>query len=297
MTSAPKVSVVMPCFNHASFVGAAVSSVLGQTFRDLELIAVDDASRDDTPKILASFSDPRLRVTLSPVNRGAHATLNAGIATARGERVTLLNSDDLFAPTRIERLLDAATRTGADVIATDVSLIGRDGAAIDDPAHYWNRWFGGLKAHLAAHGDVRRTLCTGNLVLTTSNLFFSKQVWEDVGPFADLRYTHDYEWVFRALDAKKTLAFEAGEQTLSYRLHGGNTILESPLAAHEETLSVLLRILPTLAGETNRAVFEDLAAHIARVQRDIVAVYDRTPRQRAIAALRQGKRALMRRFG
>jgi hypothetical protein len=142
---------------------------------------------------------------------------------------------------------------------------------------------------------VRRTLATGNLFITTSNFFFAKTTFERVGPFADLRYTHDYEWAFRALDRGMKLAFDADARTLAYRLHGGNTILESPLAAHRETFDVLLRAMPSLVG--NRAALEDLAAHLARVQRDIEAVHTRSPRQKLVAAVRQAHRALLRRRG
>jgi glycosyltransferase involved in cell wall biosynthesis len=297
MSTRPKVSVVMPCFNHASYVGAAVESVLGQTFTDLELIAIDDASRDETPAILRSFRDPRLHVSISPANRGAHATINAGIAAARGELVTVINSDDVFATTRIERLLETRARTGADVLGTDITLIGRDGSPITQPSHYWLRWFEGLKSHLATHGDLRRTVLTGNLFITTSNLFFTKQTYESVGPFADLRYTHDYEWIIRALDRGTRVRFDVDAKTLSYRLHGGNTILESPIAAHRETFEVLLRAMPTLAGEKERAVFADFAEHLARVEHDIDAVHHRTMKQRVVAALRQAKRTLDRRRG
>lgn len=293
MSTRPRISVVVPCFNHAAFVGAAIQSVLDQTFEDFELVVIDDASADETPSILSGFRDPRVRLTLSRENRGAHATLNLGIEQARGELVTILNSDDVFAKSRLADLLATKQRTGADVIGTDIALIGRDGRALDDADHYWNRWFSGLKAHLATHGDIARTLATGNLFITTSNLFAEKRVIERVGPFADLRYTHDYEWVFRALDRGASVVFDADARTLSYRLHGGNTILESPIAAHRETFAVLLRAMPVLAE--NRAALEDLSAHLARVQADIEHVHTRSPQQKLVAAVRQARRALLRR--
>ena len=93
------------------------------------------------------------------------------------------------------------------------------------------------------------------------------------------------------------VVFDTSSRSLSYRLHGGNTILESPLAAHRETFDVLLRALPTLAGAEKRAALSDISAHIARVAHEIEAVHTRTPKQKITAALRQARRAFLRRRG
>lgn len=289
---APKVSVVVPCFNHAAFVGEAIASALAQTERDIEVIAIDDASTDGTPDVLRGFEDPRLSVFASAKNAGAHATIRAGIERARAPWVTILNSDDVFEPRRIERLLARARAEDADVLGTDITLIDRTGAVISGEDHYWNRWFGGLKAHLAAHGDLRRTLFTGNLFITTSNLFFSRRAYDSIGPFADLRYTHDYDWVLRAIDRGARVVFAPDERTLRYRLHGANTILESPVAASRETMDVLLGAMPMLAGEPDRAVFEELARHLARLERDVAAVHDRTAKEQVVVLARQARRAI-----
>ncbi|MCJ2188848.1 glycosyltransferase family 2 protein [Novosphingobium beihaiensis] len=92
MTS-PIVSVVMPVYNVENYVAEAVMSVLGQTYKDLELIIVDDGGRDDSMKICEGFRDPRVRIVRQP-NRGLAGARNTGIAAARGEFIALLDSDD-----------------------------------------------------------------------------------------------------------------------------------------------------------------------------------------------------------
>jgi GT2 family glycosyltransferase len=106
MTRAPKVSVVMPSYNHARFVAGAVQSVLGQSLGDLELCIVDDASTDGTPDVVAAIRDARIRFERSPANRGAAATLNAAIRLSSGDYIAVLNSDDAFLPGKLARQVE-----------------------------------------------------------------------------------------------------------------------------------------------------------------------------------------------
>ena len=106
---APAVSIVMPVYNQERFVEATARSVLGQTFTDLELIAVDDGSRDGSYARLAAIDDPRL-TAITQRNGGVSAARNAGIARARGRYVGFIDGDDLWLPEKVERhvrLLDA----------------------------------------------------------------------------------------------------------------------------------------------------------------------------------------------
>jgi glycosyltransferase involved in cell wall biosynthesis len=100
--TAPRVSVVLSVYNGADFVADAIRSILDQTFRDLELVVIDDGSTDDTPRVLASFDDPRLVVTARE-NRGLTPSLNEGIERARATYVARQDADDVSLPTRIER--------------------------------------------------------------------------------------------------------------------------------------------------------------------------------------------------
>lgn len=108
---APLVSVVIPTYNRASTVRAAIDSVLSQTWRNLELLVVDDASTDDTAPMLAAFSDPRLRYLPQERNGGVARARNRGIAEARGRYVAFLDSDDTWMPEKLARqvaLLEAS---------------------------------------------------------------------------------------------------------------------------------------------------------------------------------------------
>jgi glycosyltransferase involved in cell wall biosynthesis len=127
----PRVSVVMPSYNHERFVVAAINSVLDQTMTDLELIVVDDGSPDDSLRAIASVSDPRIRLYSFPVNQGAAAAHNFALQQARGEFIALINSDDMWEPTKLERQLEVfAARPELGGVFTGVRFIDERGKPV-----------------------------------------------------------------------------------------------------------------------------------------------------------------------
>ena len=104
-----KVSIIIPCYNSASYLGACMDSVLAQTMDDFDAILIDDGSRDDTLAVARRYAgqDARVRV-LSQENRGVAAARNLGLAQARGEWVTFVDSDDLLPPNALETMLSGA---------------------------------------------------------------------------------------------------------------------------------------------------------------------------------------------
>jgi glycosyltransferase involved in cell wall biosynthesis len=100
--SQPKVTVVIPAYNQAEFLGEAIQSVLDQTFADFEVIVVNDASPDHTDEVVKQFDDPRLRYIHHKENRGLPATRNSGMRAAQGELIALLDADDLFHPEKLQ---------------------------------------------------------------------------------------------------------------------------------------------------------------------------------------------------
>src|SRR5689334_13827958 len=101
----PTVSVVLNCYNHEPYVGEAIESVLAQTYRDFELILIDNGSTDGSRQVMQSFADERIRLILHDDNQSISRRLNEGVAAARGQFVSILYSDDLFLPQKLERQL------------------------------------------------------------------------------------------------------------------------------------------------------------------------------------------------
>jgi glycosyltransferase involved in cell wall biosynthesis len=105
--SVPQVSVILPTYNRAHTLLRAVRSVLAQSYPDIELIVVDDASTDKTQQVLAGVADPRLRVISCTENRGVSHARNLGVAAARGGLIALQDSDDEWRPDKLQRQLEA----------------------------------------------------------------------------------------------------------------------------------------------------------------------------------------------
>lgn len=95
--NSPEISIVLPTYNGAGYIRESLDSCLNQSFRDLELIVVDDGSTDETQTILSSYSDPRLRV-VGQINQGLPAALNAGFALARGRFLSWTSDDNAYLP-------------------------------------------------------------------------------------------------------------------------------------------------------------------------------------------------------
>jgi glycosyltransferase involved in cell wall biosynthesis len=109
---APRISVCLLTYNHSAIVRDTIESVLGQTFRDFELILSDDCSTDDTWLLLQQLAerDSRIRVVRTPRNLGMPGNANFAVAHARGEHVALLHHDDLYAPKLLQAWLDVIDR-------------------------------------------------------------------------------------------------------------------------------------------------------------------------------------------
>ncbi len=110
MSDAPFFSVVIPVYNRANLLGAALRSVLAQTEQDFELIVIDDGSRDAPKAVVDSFGDPRIQF-LRQDNRGGGAARNAGIDRARGRFIAFLDSDDEFLPHHLRAMREMLAGT------------------------------------------------------------------------------------------------------------------------------------------------------------------------------------------
>ncbi|MDD2987875.1 MAG: glycosyltransferase [Zoogloea sp.] len=223
---APKISVIVPAYNHQAYITEALTSVLEQTLDDLELIVIDDASRDSTWDIIQTIRDPRLRAIRHTTNQGAHATLNEGLTLARGDYLAILNSDDAFHPERLARML-TALGTDARLAFSGVDFIDSDGRPA--PGHERALDYASASARCAGQPPTG-WLLTSNLAITTSNFVFPRSLFQRIGGFSDLRYTHDWEWALRA--STDTPPLWLPEPLVRYRVHPSNTLAEDDVWRH-----------------------------------------------------------------
>ncbi len=127
-----KVSVVVPCYNVAAYVGRALLSLANQSLHDIEIICVDDASTDNTVAVLKECArlDLRIRIIENDKNMGVGPTRNRGIDAARGEYVAFLDADDWMESTFLEKLVHAAEKYKLPVVCSEVVIHSPDGTIL-----------------------------------------------------------------------------------------------------------------------------------------------------------------------
>lgn len=241
----PRMSVVIPAYNHGRFVGEAVSSVLGQTMADLELIVVDDGSTDDTLAVVESIRDPRLRVIAQP-NGGTHAAINTGLRAASAPLLAILNSDDAYEPERLAQTVAVLERE------PDVALVGSHIQVIDAAGtpiavkHGWTDlepWpLAAPERSFRADSDPRAALLTENYWSTSSNFVFRRAHLEQIGAVRPLRYVHDWDLALRLALVGRLVLLQ--RPLLRYRVHERNTIRENQAAMIFEICWTLAVHLP-----------------------------------------------------
>lgn len=206
------VSVIIPCYNRECFIGATIDSVLGQTWSNIELIVVDDGCTDGSRKVLESYGQ-RLTILehLGRANRGQSAAINLGLRHSSGEYLAILDSDDLFAPDKIEKQVNFLERNA------EFGIVYANCVSIDENGAELHRMYS--PGHHPPSGPEQVLLdCCYNV---PSNSLFKRAVYEQVG-FLDeaLRSAQDHDYAIRI--AEVTRIGYIDECLWNYRRHGGS---------------------------------------------------------------------------
>jgi glycosyltransferase involved in cell wall biosynthesis len=251
----PAVTVLLPVHNGARHLPAALRSVLRQSFCDFELLAIDDGSTDETRKILESTGDPRVRVLHHPQNLGLVATLNHGLAEARGEWIARQDADDLSAPGRLAAQMSFARGNPA------VPLIGADALLIDEADRYRGRWRTGGHADLVAWD-----LCFRAPFAHGSVLFRRGIIADRLGGYRDRPACEDLDLWARV--AAEFPVVTLRQPLVKYRLHSASIMAGAEKSG--ERVAAVRRILedhmaamaPGLGGQERGAIAEAWAGDL-----------------------------------
>ncbi|NBP37270.1 MAG: glycosyltransferase [Betaproteobacteria bacterium] len=264
-----RVSVIVPVFNHESFVEEAVLSALSQSHPIFELIAIDDGSTDGSLERLRLLEQKDRRVRIhSQTNRGASATINRGLMMAAGDWIAVLNSDDRWLPERLARLLEIAMLKDAKVVFSRSLAIDEMGEPLDQH-HSWCVMYETLMHHLTSAG-LSQALCRGNPVISSSNFFFHRSALKRVGMLRHRRFVADWDWALRAVLQDSLQCQWCHEPLLEYRVHSTNTIRKSGLRSSIEIarmLSGMQITFPAYALALSPALLafqRDIRQHVAR---------------------------------
>lgn len=222
-----KISVIIPAYNHEKYITEAIHSVLNQSCQDFEMIIVNDGSTDATDQKILSIHDARIRY-VSQENSGAHTAMNRGIALSRGEYISILNSDDVYVPKRLEACLNfLETHSNYSVVLSTVEGVDQSGMPVKQSVtpqiKAWLDWYAGAlpffdEDRFYPHAFVK------NIMITTSNLFARRTCFEACGGFKALRYAHDWDMLLRLSSRYRIHLIK--EDLLKYRIHPENTVHE-----------------------------------------------------------------------
>ncbi len=200
------VSIILPVYNRANQLPDAINSVLMQSFRDFELIVVDDASTQDLESVVRTVGDPRIRYIRRAVNGGAAAARNTGLAEAQGEFIAFHDSDDLWLPGKLERQLALFEKLPPEigVVCGNHIMYGRDS----------RRRFGpGLvclepppQGQLSVDEDQQARLLQRNRLSLPTSLF-RRNCYPDIEWF-DERLRANVDWDFAIRLAAHTKIYE-----------------------------------------------------------------------------------------
>lgn len=245
--STPLVSVVIPAYNRATTIRAAVESALRQTVQEIEVLVVDDASSDETAAIASGIGDRRVEVLLRDRNGGASAARNTGIRHARGAFIAFLDSDDVWLEEKLARQL-AALRAAPDEIA--VSCTGAEIHLLDH---------GGVVRlqYLEPMDDWKLRLAMGCDLSPGTTQMSRRHIFSEVGPLDEtLPRFEDWDWLLR------------------YTQMGGR------IAAVKDPLAQVYNRRARLGDVVEKAAVMFLAKH-----RDVIGSLPERERRKAVADL------------
>ncbi|MBS1717272.1 MAG: glycosyltransferase [Armatimonadetes bacterium] len=208
----PKVSVLLTCYNHIRFLPAALDSIVAQTEKDIEIIAIDDGSKDETREWLSACKTPMRRI-LNEKNLGTYGSLNVALAAATGDYIAILNDDDLWAPTKLERQLELLARF------PKVGLVHTDGGFIDGDDKPMPGSPLGFEFPRTETGDVLLDLVYQNKIIASAVLVRRECFAE--GGFNDA-YFGSGDWEMWLRISEKWDVGYVPEPLTFYRVHGGN---------------------------------------------------------------------------
>ena len=227
----PLVSFIIPVYNGEKYIREALESVLNQTYRNLEVIIINDGSKDSSLEVLQSYDDSRIKL-YSRENKGLAATLNEGIQLAKGEFIARQDQDDISSPERVEKQLDFLNRNPeVGMVGCWASIIDMEGEIVGKHNHPQN------------NEELQFYLLFNN-PFVHSSVMFRKEVFRSVGLYSTdpkRQPPEDYELFSRI--ARLWKVANLSEVLHKYREVGGsmsristNPFLEKVLLISEENI-------------------------------------------------------------
>jgi glycosyltransferase involved in cell wall biosynthesis len=231
-TTGPLVSFIMAAKNFEQFIGEAIASAMNQTYRNIELIVVDDASTDGTTEIIRKWAlaDPRVKPIFNTTSDLPPRARNRAVAQARGTYLAILDSDDISMPTRIHEQVTFMEHH------PEVAAAGSHAEVIDINGNTL-----GIKKKSTRVADIRFAILLQNQFIHSS-IIIRKSVFDEIGGYRhEYMYAEDYDLLNRILERYTVTNIDAVLVTFRASSGGVTTQSNSQKVQAESSLNVSLR--------------------------------------------------------
>jgi len=266
-TSTPLISVIIPSYNGEKYISETIQSVIDQTYKNLEIIIVDDSSTDNTVQIIASFTDPRIKFYQNETNLGIAGNTNKALSLSKGEFIMVQDHDDISSPYRAEGMLK--------VLLENPELTGCSSNVYD------------IKKSINKKELAKKTdLSEPNIMINNSGLVI-RYIFDTIIFHPTIMYRSS---ILKSLDTPYLLGFKVISDILlfvqflelgakwcilenkyvGYRVHESNTSRIDPTVNYSEKLIMLKRLLKTLLPFASD---EDIRKHSIIIGRREVLSY------------------------
>jgi glycosyltransferase involved in cell wall biosynthesis len=211
------VSILMTSYNHEKYLTEAIESVLNQSFRDFELIIVDDASTDSSPKVIEEYArkDKRIRPFYHKSNMGISKTANDCLAEAKGKFVAFIASDDAWVKTKLERQLAKLEADESLIVWSEGEIIDENGIPSEETFTYRAGACSKKKS-----GNIFKELFFGNFILGQS-IILKREFVKGTRFDEHLKYLNDYKFMVDLAHNHRFFFIE--EPLTKYRVHEKST--------------------------------------------------------------------------
>lgn len=234
MHNNPKVSLIMKVYNGERYLREAIDSILAQTFRDFELLIIDDGSTDGSADVVRGYSDARIRFLQNEQNMGLCATQNRALEETKGTYIAVMDCDDISYPTRFERQ--------AEYLDTheDVIMCGS----------FRNNLIDGVENEFMPVEDytdatLRFSLCYGNMFFTHSSIMFRADAYRKhhlmYGP---AKLAEDYQYIIKLTGLGKVALLP--EKLIAYRIYSQSTSNQRKCELDEQARQIRTDYIRTL---------------------------------------------------
>lgn len=219
------ISIILPCYNADKFIKESIESITTQTYKNWELIIIDDASRDSTEKIIKSFKDSRIKYLKNNKNLGVVKSLNRGIKEAQGKYIARMDADDKMTKTRLEKQINFLfTNPCYALVGSNHRIINKNGFTITFSKYPSEN----------EHIQILKYFINP---FSHPSVLIRREIFDYLKYMGNFTHCEDYELWFCILEKHK--GYNLPEALTDYRIHGENLSIQKSKVQKENTITLV----------------------------------------------------------